>query len=175
MREPNLFVYFHDRLRRRAEEDVEPQPERPGGWENALTEATAFYLSCDRSALVKVVERVTGSGDPPGNIGTQSRGTEGTPDLDIELKSGKRLIIECKVDADVGDRQLERYLTSLKPDRGYLALFSRRLLTVPPEVGADAIIYKRPEGRDHYLWEDLHARGLRRWTTSSTRVFAAIS
>jgi hypothetical protein len=53
MREPNLFVYFHDRLRRRAEEDVESQPERPGGWENALTEATAFYLSCDRSALVK--------------------------------------------------------------------------------------------------------------------------
>jgi hypothetical protein len=84
MRESNLFVYFHDRLRRRAEEDVESQPERPGGWENALTEATAFYLSCDRSALVKVVERVTGSGDPPGNIGTQSRGTEGTPDLAID-------------------------------------------------------------------------------------------
>src|SRR5262245_15616837 len=119
-REPNLFVYFHDRLRRHADDHGTQRPERPGGWENALTEATAFYLSCDRTALVTVVERIAGPGDPPTRIGTQFRGADGIPDLAIERASGKRLIIECKVDADLGDRQLERYLKSLSTERGHL-------------------------------------------------------
>jgi hypothetical protein len=155
-REPNLFVYFDDRLRRQDDDQGTPRPERPGGWENALTEATAFYLSCDRDALVTVVERIAGSGDPPTSIGTQLRGVDGTPDLAIERASGKRLIIECKVDADLGDRQLERYLESLSPERGHLALVSRRRQRVPKAV-MDSSLYRKPDHGNHFFWEDLHA------------------
>jgi hypothetical protein len=71
-REPNLFVYFHDRLHRHADDQAEPRPERPTGWENALTEATAFYLSYDR-ALVKVVQEMAGPGDPPVSVSESPR------------------------------------------------------------------------------------------------------
>jgi hypothetical protein len=155
-REPNLFVYFHDRLCRRDDDQNGAVPDRPGGWENALTEATAFYLSCDREALVKVVQRIAGPGDPPMRIGTQVREIDGTPDLAIERKSGKRLIIECKVDADLGDRQLERYVRILSPNGGHLALLSRRRQIVPHEVERCKLYKKHPD-RSHFFWQDLHS------------------
>jgi hypothetical protein len=156
-REPNLFVYFHDRLRRNDDDQEAHRPESPGGWENALTEATAFYLSCDRDALATVVRSIDGQEDPPTRIGTQLRGVDGVPDLAIERKSGKRLIIECKVDADLGDRQLERYLESLSPDHGHLALLSRRRQRVPEPVAECALYIKPKHGGAHFSWEDLHS------------------
>jgi hypothetical protein len=52
---------------------------------------------------------------------------------------------------------LERYLDSLRPDRGHLALFCRSLQSVPKEVlDCSGNLYRRPPGRDHFLWEDLH-------------------
>lgn len=142
---PNLFLYYHDDIH----EDR--------AFENLLTEVTAFFLSCDRTALASFCAMILGDGgEQPIHIETQAHHTIGTPDIVVRLVSGKLLIVENKTESPLHPGQLETYLELLRTTGGYLALISNKRQSISGEVLSDAQ-YRRPPGRAHFTWRDMYA------------------
>lgn len=64
------------------------------------------------------------------------------------------MVMEHKLGAGLGVKQLERYLEYVGDGRrSYLALMSPQLMEVAPEVLRHRR-YRRPAGRKHFLWQD---------------------
>ena len=123
-----------------------------------LTENIAFFLRADPLSLRIVTRNLLGvKAEPAVAVHTQYPANGDRPDLVFELQSGRLLIVENKVDASLGDRQLERYL-EIRSESGlesYLALMSRRHIPVAKGV-LDSPRYLRPPKRNHWFWQDLY-------------------
>jgi len=127
------------------------------GWEDTLTDQFAFLLSADDQSREAVVRHLLGSrAEPVARIDTQIGHKTGCPDLQIQLESGRLLLLEHKVDASLRKRQIERYLEveddSGRPGR--VALISRRHLSVSEEV-LNHERYIRPTHAAHWYWSDV--------------------
>jgi hypothetical protein len=136
--------------------------------EDHLTFFLAAALECDprfRRAYASVVLECMRDGPAKPAIEavkTQVAFPTGTPDLLLELRGGRRVACEHKLDARettrvepetrVMQKQLERYL-GLGLDG--VAYFRPTLTTLSPEVVADRH-YIRPDGQQHFLWRDLY-------------------
>lgn len=129
------------------------------GWEDTLTENLAHHLRVDVEAQDAVVRALLGAdAGPIAAIKTQYQVGSDRPDIAIEFDSGQLLLIECKVDAGLGPRQLERYLEVETPDghESLCALISRHHHSISPKV-LGSPRYLRPEERNHWLWQDLYS------------------
>ncbi|HXM36532.1 MAG TPA: hypothetical protein VN920_15160, partial [Pyrinomonadaceae bacterium] len=148
----NLFLRHHAAFAKDDEDSV------GSGWENEFTEILAFYLSCDSEACGSLCQTILGSDyDTPIGVSTQHSSQHGIPDVAIQLLSGRLLFIENKIDAPLGELQLERYLKICDEagNPGFVALFAKKNHRVVQEVVASPF-YKHPASRDHYRWVDLY-------------------
>lgn len=151
MASPNIFRYYHERLRRTLDDAQGALPENP------LTEAVAFYLSCDREALRDFCKEIVGVQQlEPVAVNTQVPVIGGTVDLVIDFGGKTQLLLEHKLDAPLGRRQVEKYLDSLGADGGWLALISRRHQSISAAV-LNHTSYRRPRSHDHFSWRDLYS------------------
>lgn len=148
----NLFIEHH--------ELIQTQKGNVGigtGWEDDFTNILSFYLSCDAEALDAFCHFVLGKDyESPLSIETQVVTNYGRPDIFINLNSGSKLVVECKVDASLQSDQLQRYLKiEHNPNcRTYVALFSKRSLDVPVSAIENSR-YKAPHNHSHFFWTDL--------------------
>ena len=79
MKAPNIFVYYHEKSHQSPDTGI------GAGWENLLTQVTAFYLSCDREALCRLVRHIVGDEtEEPISVSPQVGGEYGTPDVVID-------------------------------------------------------------------------------------------
>ncbi len=148
----NLFIEHHTIL-----QDLKGKSGIGRGWEDDFTNILSFYLSFDYKALKKFCRYVLGKDyEKPVAIENQVATSKGRPDIVITLKSGSKLIVECKVDATLQKNQLERYL-EIESNNGcqtYVALFTKKPLNVPSAV-INNPKYKSPPQSQHYFWTDL--------------------
>ena len=156
---PNLFINNHEKICGKIDDDGHVTDRAGTGWENVFTEAVAFYLSTDQEVLGLFCRNVMGAArfEMPTRIETQyAQGTD-RPDLFFELASGRALLLESKVDAPLGERQLERYL-AMRPNgqMALVALFSKNQHNIHPEVLQEKERYLRPPDRGHFFWSDLY-------------------
>ena len=112
--------------------------------EPALAQAVADTLLVGRGLTAKVI----GVGDHPAGYDSLDR-----PDFLIQCEEFD-ILVEHKLDALLGEKQLERYL-QLAPERTWLALIAPAYQSVPAEVLIDPR-YLTPEGKEHFRWSDFY-------------------
>ncbi len=112
--------------------------------EPALAQAVADTLLKGRGLTAKVI----GVGDHPAGYDSLDR-----PDFLIQCEEFD-ILVEHKLDALLGARQLERYL-QLAPQRTWVALIAPAYQSVPTEVRSDPR-YLMPEGKEHFRWSDFY-------------------
>jgi len=152
MGNPNLFVTLHEALHRKGFDRIGT------GWENTLTEQLAFLLAADDETRDSVVRLVMGeAAEPATRVETQLTVGGDCPDLAIHLESGRLLLLEHKVGAALGHRQLERYLGIEGPGgaSSFLALIALRDTRVPDHVRENER-YLHPHDRSHWFWQDIY-------------------
>lgn len=155
-KQPNFFKYAHEMKYRTSREDGQPSNRVGSGWENFFTEAVAFYLPCDRHALERLCRELLADkykDEVPGHVETQVSGENGTPDIAISFRSGRRCLIESKIDAALGPGQPGKYL---RDGKSLVALFSKRLHELKDPDLLKNERYLHPEGAHHYTWKHLY-------------------
>lgn len=80
---------------------------------------------------------------------------ESRPDLEI-ITDRITLIFEVKLDAPLGDKQLERHYQTAKRKNSYLILVSNSNIAIPRLV-LSGKNYLKPKNNPHFLWADLEA------------------
>lgn len=129
------------------------------GPEDRLTYAWAYVLNVVPGLGQRVVDHLVGISDlPPSTFEVAIEHPPGTqrdrPDM-LLRSSAWDLILEHKLDAGLGERQLERYLEhAAMRDGTRLALVAQRHGVVTAVL--DHPRYLRPRRGDHLLWQDLY-------------------
>jgi hypothetical protein len=141
----NLFIELHEALYGTTERRF------GSGWENLFTEQLAFFLSADLAAANALAHLFLGACDTRvTSVSTQHALSQGTPDLRMEFADGSYLYVEHKLDARLGDQQLERYLQA-----GKVALVSHCNQVIRDKV-LKCRDYLRPVDRDYFRWVDVY-------------------
>lgn len=130
------------------------------GTEDRLTFSWAYVLNAERRVGQKVVDLVSArTGLPAAEFLSAIDHPEGTqrdrPDFVLKTNTWS-MVLEHKLDAGLGVKQLERYLDYVGDGRRtYLGLVAPRLIDV-----AQAVLrhprYRRPKGAKHFLWQDFY-------------------
>lgn len=148
----NLFLRAHELKHGRDDNPLGT------GWEDTLTDAVAFYFASDAEGLARWVRLVLGE-DAPEVVEIETQLAEGgdRPDIALHLADGSLLLMENKIEAAMGDRQLQRYL-DMRGRNGRPALLcfvSLNARTLPDDVLHHAS-YRSAAGREHFFWQDIY-------------------
>lgn len=128
------------------------------GREDRLTFSWAYVLSTAPGLGQRFVDLVSGrTGLPEAEFLAAIDHPEGTQRdrPDFLLKTSKwSMVLEHKLDAGLGVKQLERYLEYAGGGRRmYLGFVAPRLMDVAPAVLRHPR-YRKPKGTQHFLWQD---------------------
>jgi hypothetical protein len=128
--------------------------------EDRLTYSWAYLLSTERKLGQKFVDLISArAGLPAAEFLTAIDHPSGTQRdrPDFLLRTSKwSMVMEHKLDAGLGVKQLERYLEYVGDGRKtYLGLVTPRLTDVPAAVLRHRR-YRRPKGAQHFLWQDFY-------------------
>ena len=128
------------------------------GPEDRLTYSWAYLLNTERKIAQKVVDQISArTGLPSTDFVAAIDHPSGTQRdrPDFLLKTSKwSMVLEHKLDAELGVKQLERYLEYVGDGRRtYLGLVAPRLMDVSPAVRRHPR-YRKPKGTQHFLWQD---------------------
>lgn len=128
------------------------------GAEDRLTFSWAYVLNTEPRLGQRVIDLVTArTGLPEAEFASAIDHPSGTqrdrPDFVLKTNTWS-LVLEHKLDAGLGVRQLERYLEYAGDGRRtYLGLVAPRLMDVSPAVLRHPR-YRKPKGTQHFLWQD---------------------
>lgn len=130
------------------------------GTEDRLTFSWAYVLNAERRLGQKVIDLVSArTGLPTAEFLAAIDHPSGTQRdrPDFLLKTSRwSMVLEHKLDAGLGVKQLERYLEYAGDGRRtYLGLVAPRLMEVAPAVLRHPR-YRKPKGAQHFLWQDFY-------------------
>lgn len=128
------------------------------GPEDRLTFSWAYVLNAERRLGQKVIDLICARTElPEAEFLAAIDHPEGTQRdrPDFLLKTSKwSMVLEHKLEAGLGVKQLERYLEYVGDgQRTYLGLVAPRLMDVTPAVLRHPR-YRKPKGAQHFLWQD---------------------
>ena len=128
------------------------------GAEDRLTFSWAYVLNTEPRLGQRVIDLVTArTGLPEAEFASAIDHPSGTqrdrPDFVLKTNMWT-MVLEHKLEAGLGVKQLERYLEYAGDGRRtYLGLVAPRLMDVSPAVLRHPR-YRKPKGTQHFLWQD---------------------